>query len=92
MIQSEDLNLFSKKNFKIVSKRKPNTKEMKNLVFVNDALFGGGAEKSMRILLDNLPKKKDVNYHLIILESYDEYKIIKWCKKRNIRLILLSKL
>ena len=51
---------------------------MKNLVFVNDALFGGGAEKSMRILLDNLPKKKDVNYHLIILESYDEYKIIKW--------------
>ncbi len=33
MIQSEDLNLFSKKNFKIVSKRKPTTKQLKDLIF-----------------------------------------------------------
>ena len=35
---------------------------MRNLVFVNDAFFGGGAEKSMRILIDNLPKKNGVYY------------------------------
>ena len=33
MIQSEDLNLFSKKNFKIVSKRKPTSKQFKDLIF-----------------------------------------------------------
>ena len=33
MIQSEDLNLFSKKNFKIVSKRKPTSKQLKDLIF-----------------------------------------------------------
>ena len=33
MIQSEDLNLFSKKNFKVVSKRKPTSKQLKDLVF-----------------------------------------------------------
>ncbi|MDC0046267.1 bifunctional phosphoribosylaminoimidazolecarboxamide formyltransferase/IMP cyclohydrolase [Candidatus Pelagibacter sp.] len=33
LIQSEDLKKFSTKDLKIVSKRKPNTKEMKNLIF-----------------------------------------------------------
>ena len=33
MIQSEDLNLFLKKNFKIVSKRKPTSKQLKDLIF-----------------------------------------------------------
>jgi len=33
MIQSEDLNLFSNKSFKIVSKRKPTTKQFKDLIF-----------------------------------------------------------
>ena len=33
MLQSEDLNLFSSKNFKIVSKRKPTSKQLKDLVF-----------------------------------------------------------
>ena len=33
MIQSEDLNLFSKKNFKIVSKKKPTFKQLKDLIF-----------------------------------------------------------
>ena len=33
MIQSEDLNLYSKKNFKIVSKRKPTSKQFKDLIF-----------------------------------------------------------
>ena len=33
LIQSEDLKKFTIKDFKIVSKRKPNTKEMKNLIF-----------------------------------------------------------
>ncbi len=33
MIQSEDLNLFSKKNFRIVSKRKPTSKQLKDLIF-----------------------------------------------------------
>ena len=33
MIQSEDLNLFSKKNFKVVSKRKPSSKQLKDLIF-----------------------------------------------------------
>ncbi len=33
LIQSEDLKKFTTKNFKIVSKRKPSTKEMKNLIF-----------------------------------------------------------
>ena len=33
MIQSEDLNLLSKKNFKIVSKRKPTSKQLKDLIF-----------------------------------------------------------
>ena len=33
MLQSEDLNLFSTKNFKIVSKRKPTTKQLKDLIF-----------------------------------------------------------
>ncbi|MDC3206066.1 hypothetical protein OA961_01425 [Candidatus Pelagibacter sp.] len=33
LIQSEDLKKFKTKNFKIVSKRKPSTKEMKNLIF-----------------------------------------------------------
>ncbi len=33
MIQSEDLNLFSNKNFKIVSKRKPTPKQLKDLIF-----------------------------------------------------------
>tara|TARA_S200000501_G_scaffold120222_1_gene113051 strand:- start:655 stop:2190 length:1536 start_codon:yes stop_codon:yes gene_type:complete len=33
LIQSEDLKKFNIKDFKIVSKRKPSTKEMKNLIF-----------------------------------------------------------
>jgi len=33
IVQSEDLNLFSKKNFKIVSKLKPTKKQLKNLIF-----------------------------------------------------------
>ena len=33
MLQSEDLNLFSNKNFKIVSKRKPTSKQLKDLIF-----------------------------------------------------------
>ncbi len=33
LIQSEDLKKFTSKDFKIVSKRKPTTKEMKNLIF-----------------------------------------------------------
>ncbi len=33
LIQSEDLKKFTTKNFKIVSKQKPTTKEMKNLIF-----------------------------------------------------------
>ena len=33
MLQSEDLNLFSNRNFKIVSKKKPTLKQLKDLVF-----------------------------------------------------------
>ncbi len=33
MLQSEDLNLLAKKNFKIVSKRKPTSKQLKDLIF-----------------------------------------------------------
>jgi len=33
LIQSEDLKRFTNKDFKIVSKRKPNSNEMKNLIF-----------------------------------------------------------
>tara|TARA_B100001093_G_scaffold175555_1_gene168292 strand:- start:1588 stop:3123 length:1536 start_codon:yes stop_codon:yes gene_type:complete len=33
LIQSEDVNKFSIKNFKIVSKRKPSSKQFKNLIF-----------------------------------------------------------
>ena len=32
-MQSEDLNLFSKKHFKIVSKQKPTLKQLKDLIF-----------------------------------------------------------
>lgn len=63
---------------------------MKNLIFINDAFFGGGAEKSMRILLENLPKKRNVNYELIVLEAKNNFKIINWCKKRNIKILFLA--
>jgi phosphoribosylaminoimidazolecarboxamide formyltransferase/IMP cyclohydrolase len=33
LVQTEDFNKFSKKDFKIVSKKKPNSKQMKNLIF-----------------------------------------------------------
>ena len=33
LVQSEDINKFNRKNFKIVSKKKPNSKQMKNLIF-----------------------------------------------------------
>ena len=33
LIQSEDLNMFTKKNFKIVSKKKPTPKQLKDLIF-----------------------------------------------------------
>jgi len=33
MLQSEDLKLFTKKNFEIVSKRKPTSKQLKDLIF-----------------------------------------------------------
>ena len=33
LIQTEDLDKFSKKNFTIVSKKKPNSKQLKNLIF-----------------------------------------------------------
>ena len=33
MIQSEDLNIFTKRNFKVVSKRKPTKKQLKDLIF-----------------------------------------------------------
>ena len=33
LIQSEDMNKFSSKDFKIVSKRKPSSQQMKNLIF-----------------------------------------------------------
>ena len=63
---------------------------MRSIIFINDAFFGGGAEKSMRILIDKLPKKKNFNYELIILEAKNYAKINKWCKKRNINVIFLG--
>ncbi|MDC0454541.1 bifunctional phosphoribosylaminoimidazolecarboxamide formyltransferase/IMP cyclohydrolase [Candidatus Pelagibacter sp.] len=33
LVQSEDVNKFNSKDFKVVSKRKPNTKQMNNLIF-----------------------------------------------------------
>ena len=33
LIQSEDINKFNSKDFKVVSKKKPNSKQMKNLIF-----------------------------------------------------------
>ena len=33
LVQSEDLNMFTKKNLKVVSKRKPNSKQLKDLIF-----------------------------------------------------------
>ena len=33
LVQTEDFNKFSKNDFKIVSKKKPNSKQMKNLIF-----------------------------------------------------------
>ena len=33
LIQSEDLNIFTRKNFKVVSKRKPTSKQLKDLIF-----------------------------------------------------------
>jgi len=63
---------------------------MKNLIFINDAFFGGGAEKSMRILIDNMQKKRNFKYQLIILESQNQKKIIDWCKKRNINVLLIG--
>jgi len=33
LIQTEDLSKFNKRNFKVVSKKKPNSKQMKNLIF-----------------------------------------------------------
>ena len=33
LVQTEDFNKFSKNDFKVVSKKKPNTKQMKNLMF-----------------------------------------------------------
>ena len=33
LVQTEDLNKFSAKDFKIVSKKKPNSRQMKNLIF-----------------------------------------------------------
>src|SRR5210317_2174496 len=33
LIQTEDLNKFNKRDFKIVSKKKPNSRQMKNLIF-----------------------------------------------------------
>ena len=33
LIQTEDLKKFSNKDFKVVSKKKPNSKQMKNLIF-----------------------------------------------------------
>ena len=33
LIQTEDLNKFNKRDFKVVSKKKPNSRQMKNLIF-----------------------------------------------------------
>ncbi len=33
LVQSEDLNIFTNKNFKVVSKRKPTSKQLKDLIF-----------------------------------------------------------
>ena len=33
LLQSEDLNIFTKKNFKVVSKKKPTYKQLKDLIF-----------------------------------------------------------
>ena len=33
LVQSEDINLFSRKNLKIVSKRKPSSNQLKDLIF-----------------------------------------------------------
>ena len=33
LVQSEDLNIFTSKNFKVVSKRKPTSKQLKDLIF-----------------------------------------------------------
>jgi len=33
LVQTEDFNKFSKKDFKVVSKKKPNSKQMRNLIF-----------------------------------------------------------
>ena len=33
LVQSEDMNKFNIKNFKVVSKKKPNSQQIKNLIF-----------------------------------------------------------
>ena len=62
LIQSEDLKKFTIKNFKIVSKRKPSTKEMKNLIFAfnvcryvkSNAIVIATNETTTELALDNL--------------------------------------
>ena len=66
---------------------------MKNLIFINDAFYGGGAEKSMRILINGLIKKQGFKFELIVLDTsnnVEKDRIINWCDKRHINIISLG--
>ena len=65
LVQSEDLKIFKKKDFEVVSKRKPNSKQLRNLIFAfnvcryvksnaivlakNDAIVGIGSGQPSRL-------------------------------------------
>ena len=54
-------------------------------------LYLVGAEKSLRIIIDNLRIPSNYNLNIIILDSKDPIKEFEWCKKRKIRVIFIGK-
>jgi N-acetylgalactosamine-N,N'-diacetylbacillosaminyl-diphospho-undecaprenol 4-alpha-N-acetylgalactosaminyltransferase len=49
----------------------------KNLLFINDWMYGGGAERSMSILINELAKTDKYNIKLLMLENKNSYDIDK---------------
>lgn len=47
----------------------------KNLLFINDWMYGGGAERSMAILVNELAKSKEYNIKLLMLENKNSYEL-----------------
>jgi N-acetylgalactosamine-N,N'-diacetylbacillosaminyl-diphospho-undecaprenol 4-alpha-N-acetylgalactosaminyltransferase len=59
----------------------------KKILFINDAIFGGGAELAMRTLIEALSSEKNYEMSIIVLDCKQPDQCKAWCDDYNVNII-----